>query len=143
MVRGSTLLGMIVAIYSREPYVHMLPIADVFSDIGALLTKNGRRPKVDLYNPTPKTQVSSRISTERGDEIRAAPSEMPTEDTTTREGHEEQEPNVPATLESSPLARSYSWYFRTGRYAGLCLATFALGLVSTRKLTYTRSAKDV
>ncbi|KAF2728232.1 hypothetical protein EJ04DRAFT_569684 [Polyplosphaeria fusca] len=48
VVCGSTLVGMIIAIYAGESYAHMLPITDVFSDIQSLLGDGGDQPPVDL-----------------------------------------------------------------------------------------------
>jgi hypothetical protein len=48
VVRDSHLLGFILAIYSDEPYVHMLPITAVFKSIRDLLSRDGRAPQLSL-----------------------------------------------------------------------------------------------
>jgi hypothetical protein len=44
VVRGSTLLGVIVAVYENEPYAHMLPMEQVFADIRAAYTDHAASP---------------------------------------------------------------------------------------------------
>lgn len=39
VVRGSKLLGIIVAVYEVEPYAHMIPASAIFSDIKSLVSK--------------------------------------------------------------------------------------------------------
>lgn len=45
---GNQLLGMIIAVYDEEPYVHMLEMTSIFSDIRALMSSGDRIPQVVL-----------------------------------------------------------------------------------------------
>lgn len=40
---------MIVAVYDRDPYVHMLPIHKVYSDIQTVVAKGGDTSKVQIF----------------------------------------------------------------------------------------------
>lgn len=52
VVRGSDLLGVIVAVYDNEPYAHMLPIEQVFSAIRSAYTDGTTNPaNVDISLP--------------------------------------------------------------------------------------------
>ncbi|KAF1993486.1 MFS general substrate transporter [Amniculicola lignicola CBS 123094] len=46
VVRGADLLGMIIAVYTDEPYAHMLPITQILSDIQAMLSNGDSVPQV-------------------------------------------------------------------------------------------------
>jgi hypothetical protein len=46
VVQGSSLLGIIIAVYDNEPYAHMLDITNVFHDIRALLSDGEQIPSV-------------------------------------------------------------------------------------------------
>ncbi|KAF2105672.1 hypothetical protein BDV96DRAFT_677252 [Lophiotrema nucula] len=48
VARDAELLGMIIAVYADEPYAHMLPIEDIFSDLRSTLITGDRVPKIDL-----------------------------------------------------------------------------------------------
>lgn len=64
-----------MATYLQESYAHMLPVGDVFSDIEKLLTKNGRKPRVDIFNPASNVRRGDYIDEVQMDEITIAPSE--------------------------------------------------------------------
>jgi len=46
--RSSSLLGMIIAVYGKEPYAHMLPMHQIFEDIRATYTGGTSRSDVDV-----------------------------------------------------------------------------------------------
>lgn len=48
VARNNGLLGMILAVYDDEPYVHMLPMHQVFADVQSVLQKDGKKPIVSL-----------------------------------------------------------------------------------------------
>ena len=91
MVRGSGLLGIIIAVYEKEPYVHMLPIGQIFHDISRELqaevglpgsriccglpfqTQQGKndniKPIIFDHRPSPKdTPQSARDLDEEGEQ---------------------------------------------------------------------------
>jgi hypothetical protein len=51
VVQGSSLLGIIIAVYDNEPYAHMLDITNVFQDIRALLSDGEQIPSVLVGGP--------------------------------------------------------------------------------------------
>jgi hypothetical protein len=52
VVRGSDLLGVIVAVYDNEPYAHMLPIEQVFSGIRSAYTDDTKgSANIDISLP--------------------------------------------------------------------------------------------
>lgn len=67
VTRGSDLLGVIVAVYENEPYAHMLPIRQVFSDIQSLLAQDEKFPEVGILFESP---LIGRKSTDMISEIR-------------------------------------------------------------------------
>ncbi|KAF2685155.1 hypothetical protein K458DRAFT_486797 [Lentithecium fluviatile CBS 122367] len=51
VVRGTKLLGMIVAVYDQEQYAHMLPMHKVFADITTVCIESGMGSVVDVGLP--------------------------------------------------------------------------------------------
>jgi hypothetical protein len=60
VVQGSSLLGIIIAVYDDEPYAHMLDITNVFQDIRALLSDGEQIPSVLVGGRAPLGNPSQR-----------------------------------------------------------------------------------
>jgi hypothetical protein len=60
VVQGSSLLGIIIAVYDNEPYAHMLDITNVFQDIRALLSDGEQIPSVLVGGRAPLGNPSQR-----------------------------------------------------------------------------------
>ncbi|KAF2789692.1 MFS general substrate transporter [Melanomma pulvis-pyrius CBS 109.77] len=149
VTRGSDLLGMIVAIYEDEPYAHMLPIHQVFSDIKSLLAKDGHLPKVeidigvssmgieqgdriiDILEPFDEKEVrkDSRPEEKRLKRMReqdVSNTLSPTENGTSEDNRQDTPAHNPFN-ENHILSGLYLAIFLTG----LCLMHFAIGLDTT------------